>query len=107
MGYALLKGQQVALIELLFFLRLLTDEANFLHAYVEFNANDDFESNEFLSLFVCLLFIMHIESLAAAEEPLGDIFRIAISKKPNVQGKKQIYVTKLLTFFFDMRKTRP
>ena len=57
-----------------------------MHAYVEFNANDDFESYEFVSLFVCLLFIMHIESLAAAEEPLGDIFRIAISKKMNFQG---------------------
>ena len=78
-----------------------------MHAYVEFNANDDFESYEFVSLFVCLLFIMHIESLAAAEEPLGDIFRKVVSKKLNVQGKKQTYVTKLLTFFFNMQKTRP
>ena len=78
-----------------------------MHAYVEFNANDDFESYEFVSLFVCLLFIMHIEGLAAAEKQLGDIFKIVISKKLNIQGKKQTYVTKLLTFFFVMQKTRP
>ena len=52
-----------------------------MHAYVEFNANDDFKSYTFVSLFVCLLFIMHIESLAAAEEPLDEIFRKVIFKK--------------------------
>ena len=39
-----------------------------------FDANDDFDSNEFLSLFVCLLFTTQNEDQAAAEGPSGDIF---------------------------------
>ena len=51
-----LMGQQVTLNELPYILRLSTDSVNFWYAYVDFNANDDFDSNEFLSLFVYLLF---------------------------------------------------
>ena len=51
-----LNGQQVTLPELSYLLRLLTDLANFLHAYVDLNGFDDFESYEFASLFVCLFF---------------------------------------------------
>ena len=51
MGYAAAEGAP-------YLLRLLTDLANFLHAYVDLNANEDSESYEFVSLFVCLLFLL-------------------------------------------------
>ena len=51
MGYAATEGAP-------YLLRLLTNLANFLHAYVDLNAYDDFESNKFLSLFVGLLLLL-------------------------------------------------
>ena len=74
-----LMGQQVTLDKLPYLLRLLTDQVNFWYAYWDLDAYDDFDSYEFLSLFVCLLFTTQNEGPAAAEGPSGDIFWIVIS----------------------------
>ena len=63
----------------------MTDQVNYLYAYWDLDAYDDFDSCEFLSLFVCLLFTTQNEDPAAAEGPSGDIFWIVISHESFAQ----------------------